>query len=377
MERHARSAQRSRNRASALAPVCLLFVLTSAASSDVPAYLFPEPVIDGLPKHYICCKTDASLDVDGRLDEPAWRAAPWTDQFMDIEGDLKPAPRFSTRVKMLWDDHFFYVAAEMEEPNVWAKLTDRDAVIFYDNDFEVFIDPDGDTHEYYELEVNAFGTEWDLLLTKPYRDDGTAIDSWDIQGLRTGIWIDGTLNDPGDTDTGWSVELAIPWAVLEECAHKPTPPEDGDQWRINFSRVEWRTEVVDGGYVKVTEPESGRPLPEDNWVWSPQGLINMHYPEMWGFVQFSSLAPGTGETAYVPNPAHAARAALVRLYYRERTFFGNNTAYTDDLEALRLGDAPVGVNWPPAISVTPGSFEASVTTQNGTTLHISQDGHIW
>jgi hypothetical protein len=25
---------------------------------------------------------------------------------------------------------------------------------------------------------------------------------------------------------------------------------------------------------------------EDNWVWSPQGLINMHVPEMWGRVRF-------------------------------------------------------------------------------------------
>lgn len=377
MERQPRSAPRHGNRASALAPVCLALILAVPAASDVPLYLFPEPAFDGPPKHYICCKTDVSIDVNGRIEEPAWRAAPWTDEFVDIEGDRGPSPRFSTRVKMLWDDEYFYVAAEMEEPDVWARLTERDAVIFHDNDFEVFIDPDGDTHEYYELEINALGTEWDLLLTKPYRDDGTAIDSWDIQGLRTGIWIEGTLNDPGDTDAGWSVELAIPWAVLEECAHKPAPPEDGDQWRVNFSRVEWKTEVVDDGYVKLLNPESGRPLLEDNWVWSPQGLINMHYPEKWGFVQFSGLAPGAGETAYVPDPANAAKFALLELYYKERTFFGNNGAYTDDLETLRLGDAPDGVNWPPDISVTPGSFEASVTSQDGTTLHISEDGHIW
>jgi len=77
---------------------------------------------------------------------------------------------------MLWDDTYFYVAAQLEEPDVWATLTQRDTVIFYDNDFEVFIDPDGDTHNYYELEVNAFGTLWDLMLLTPYRDGGPAID---------------------------------------------------------------------------------------------------------------------------------------------------------------------------------------------------------
>lgn len=70
---------------------------------------------------------------------------------MDIEGDRKPRPRFRTRVKMLWDDNYFYMGAEMEEPHVWATLTERDSIIYRDNDFEVFIDPDGDNHNYYEI----------------------------------------------------------------------------------------------------------------------------------------------------------------------------------------------------------------------------------
>ncbi|MFH1688974.1 MAG: carbohydrate-binding family 9-like protein [Candidatus Eisenbacteria bacterium] len=376
MQRVPRSAGRSGNWVSALELIGFVLLLPGAAAPDVPLYVFPKPSFDGDPRNYVCYRTDAPPVIDGRLDERAWQFAPWTDEFVDIDGDRLPAPRFSTRVKMLWDDDFFYVTAEMEEPHVWAKLDKRDSVIFYDNDFEVFIDPDGDTHEYYELEVNAFGTEWDLLLTKPYRDGGTAIDSWDIQGLRTGIDVRGTINDPEDTDEGWSVELAIPWSVLEECAHGPTPPEDGDQWRVNFSRVEWKTEVVDGDYVKLTDPETGRPLPEDNWVWSPQGLVNMHYPEMWGFVQFSGVTAGVAETAYAPDPSAADRRTLMRLYYAERTFFGNNGGYTADLDALGLGGAPPGANWPPAVHVSPSGFEASVKRPDGTTLRISQDGHI-
>ena len=45
---------------------------------------------------------------------------------------------------MLWDDTYFYVAAHLEEPHVWGTLTKHDTVIFQDNDFEIFIDPDGD-----------------------------------------------------------------------------------------------------------------------------------------------------------------------------------------------------------------------------------------
>ena len=84
------------------------------------------------------------------------------------------------------------VAAEMDEPDVWGVLTERDSVIFHDNDFEIFIDPDGDTHAYYELEVNALGTPWDLMLITPYRDGGPAIHAWDIAGLQVGVRVRGT-----------------------------------------------------------------------------------------------------------------------------------------------------------------------------------------
>src|SRR6516165_2708452 len=198
------------------------------------------------PRGYVCYRAPGPVTIDGRLDKSVWRDVPWTEDFIDIEGDSKPRPRFKTRVKMLWDDDYFYVGAELEEPHVWATLTEHDSVIFRDNDFEVFIDPDGDSHEYYEFEINALNTGWDLLLPRPYKDGGRAVNSWEIPGLKTAVHVNGTLNNPSDTDKGWSVEMAFPWKVLRELAYKPAPPRDGDQWRVNFSRVEWQHEIVNG-----------------------------------------------------------------------------------------------------------------------------------
>ena len=135
-------------------------------------------------------------------------------------------------MKMLWDDQNLYIAAEMEEPHLWATLTEHDAVIFQDNDFEVFLDPDGDNQNYCELEMNARNTTWDLLLTKPYRDGGRAINAWEIAGLKTAVHLDGTLNNPRDKDHGWTVEIAWPWKGLKELTSMPMPPRDGNQWRI-------------------------------------------------------------------------------------------------------------------------------------------------
>ena len=232
------------------------------------------------PQHYTCHRAGTPLQIDGRLDDASWRKAPWTGWFVDIEGARKPGPRLHTRVKMLWDEQFFYVAAELEEPHVWATLTEHDSVIFHDNDFEVFLNPSGDGRNYFEFEINALNTGWDLFLPKPYREGGKADNSWDIPGLRTAVSVNGTLNNPRDTDHGWTVEMAFPWTAFASRA-PVSRPAAGAEWRVNFSRVEWRTNVVDGKYVKPPGQK------EDNWVWSPQGLIDMHVPDRWGYVRFT------------------------------------------------------------------------------------------
>jgi hypothetical protein len=182
---------------------------------------------------------------------------------------------------MAWGPWGLAIIAWLDEPHLWATLTEHDSVIFRDNDFEVFIDPDGDTELYGELEINALNTTWDLLLTKPYKKQGAPIDSWEIKGLRTAVHLEGTLNDPSDTDHGWGVEILIPWRSLAEISRGiACPPNPGDAWRINFSRVQWDLEVVDGRYQKIAN------RPEHNWVWSPMGEIDMHIPERWGYLDF-------------------------------------------------------------------------------------------
>lgn len=199
---------------------------------------------------------------------------------MDIEGDKKPKPTFRTRMKMFWASDGLYIGAELEEPHLWATLTEHDSVIFHDNDFEVFIDPDSDGLAYMELELNALNTTWDLLLIRPYKKGGRGVDGWEIQGLRTAVSLQGTLNDPSDVDTGWSLEIHIPWHALWEISKGECPPKAGDKWKINFSRVEWDVVVANGTYQKIPDH------PEHNWVWSPQGLVDMHVPENWGWIEF-------------------------------------------------------------------------------------------
>ncbi len=242
------------------------------------------------PKTYRCDRAAGPVEIDGKLDDDAWKNIPWSDDFVDIEGDAKPKPLYRTRMKMTWDDRALYIAAELQEPHIWATLKKHDSYIFHDDpDFEVFLDPDGDSRLYAELEMNALNTTWDLLLTKPYRDGGRAIDAWEIAGLKTAVHIDGTINDPTNNDRKWTIEIEWPWQGLKQISNCDLPPKDGDQWRINFSRVEWDIKIIDGKYHRV----EGRP--EHNWVWSPQGEINMHMPERWGYLKFTTGTIGTAK----------------------------------------------------------------------------------
>lgn len=344
-----------------------------ASIEETGSIIPPEPD----PESYICYRPGGILVVDGILNEPDWEAVPWTDNFVDIEGDAKPQPEFRTRAKMLWDDSYLYVAAELEEPHIWATLRQRDTVIFHDNDFEIFIDPDGDTHAYYELEVNAYNTSWDLLLIKPYRDGGPAVNSWNINGLKVGTDIKGTINDPSDIDQGWSVEIAIPLQVLKEC-NRTGLPKAGDQWRIDFSRVEWRTVIENGKYSKEISPATGKPYPENNWVWSSQGRINMHMPEMWGYMQFSDIKAGAGIDQFVADPDKDKKWALRMVYYTEAEFFKKFNTYTSELKLLGLGKKDFsGIESLPVIKNTNKTFECYIPDKDGTRdWTIFQDGRI-
>lgn len=331
-----------------------------------------EVFMDFDPKYYICRRAKEKLVLDGDINKKFWSHAPWTSDFVDIEGEKKTNPNKRTRVKMLWDDEFIYFGAEMEEDMIWATLTERDSVIFNDNDFEIFIDPNGDTHTYYEFEINALNTIWDLMLTKPYRDGGIPINSWDIRGIKTAVHINGKLNCPQSDNKGWSVEVAIPWKVLKECALEKRKPISGEYWRINFSRVEWKTEIKDGKYSKIINPETGNNYPEDNWVWSPQGVINMHYPELWGFIIFTT---DDKKIEFKIPEDEKIKWQLRKLYYRQRNYFVKYDRYSNNFNELKGKDI---WSFNPKIESTSRLFQIStLASDKKRTISIKEDGQTW
>ena len=367
-----------------IAIVSLFFLLLFSCKQKQNVTTNPEKISDlhptqFAPENYISYRTSSPLKIDGKAEERSWQQTPWTKSFVDIEGDLKPKPKHDTKVKMLWDDDYFYFYAKMEEPHIWAKLKQRDTVIFYDDDFEIFIDPDGDSHNYYELEVNAFNTLWELILLRPYRADSQpkVLNEWNISNIKSAIHIEGTLNNPNDIDQYWSVEMAIPWSALKEFAPIKKHPKNGDQWRVNFSRVDWTMDMVDGKYVKRKDNKN-KILPENNWVWSPTGFVNMHMPEQWGFVQFSDKKIGNGNDEFIDHADEQIKMALWDLYFQQVSNFNKNKTFTNDLKRFTIPKLEnLECSFEPQIFTTPNMFEivAKSCERNGS-WSIRQDGKI-
>ncbi len=324
------------------------------------------------PKGYVVQHTEQRLEMDGNLLESDWQKAPWTADFVDIEGAAKPRPALQTRAKMLWNDSTLFVAATLQEPQVWATQTHHDDVIFKDGDFEVFINPSNTTHQYFEIETNALNKTFELFLPKPYRNGGDALVSWNAEGLRSGVEIEGTLNHPQDTDQSWTVEMAIPLKSLR-LGYAWHVPAEGTLWRINFSRVEWDTGIADGRNAKLKDA-AGKDLPEHNWVWSPQGIVDMHYPERWGYLQFARQANAAFQLPY----AELQKRYLWLVYYRQqqhRKKFGRYAATLAELAVKPQVAIESQVNHL-RLEASSGQFTATVTAPGNAAVRINDEGLI-
>ena len=299
--------------------IILLINLNNNVSGQVP----PSSA------HYICYKISDQINIDGKLNEPSWKLAQWSDPFLDIEGPGKPRPTEQTHIKMLWDDSNLYIGARIETKNIWATLTQHDGIVYHDNDFEIFINPDGNNYNYGEMEFNALGTLMDIFLEKPYRDGGFPIFGWECKGAQYAISYEGTINKPSDVDTAWNIEIRILLSSLIDLESGKKPPAAGTQWRINFSRVQWNVKIENNSYTKLPEPEH-------NWVWSPQWAIDMHRPEYWGYLQFSSKKVGTVEDAFLTDTNWAIKMQLMSVYYAERLYYKTAHQFTGDFSQLKL-----------------------------------------
>lgn len=313
------------------------------------------------PPGYVCYRTTSKIKIDGKLNEKDWQQAPSTAPFVDISGDGFPIPIMSTTAKMLWDDDYLYISAILDEKDIKATLKQRDTIIYHNNDFEVFIDPDGDGLNYFEIENNAYGTIMDLIMDKPYRSGGQFMMQWDCPGLKLAIGLNGTLNNSKDTDKNWIVEMAIPQRAIKMSFDNPL--KANKYMRMNFSRVQW---------LKKEH--------EENWVWAPTGKIDIHMPERWGFVYLSSNKVDGAKEQFVYPYNMEAYKLLWTMFYAQQDNYSRKKNYIRNVKDFHFEPSELDVlpnDAKLAVEATSNSFIVSVILPNEHVKYtVNNDGRF-
>ncbi|MFT5525987.1 MAG: putative repeat protein (TIGR03806 family) [Pirellulaceae bacterium] len=190
--------------------------------------------IEPCMESYDCRYTDFEIKIDGKAEEAWSHAVEITAFSMPWLGEKNHRPEKATRAKLLYDRDYLYVFAEMDDADLYADITEHDGKTWLNDVFEMFLKPAVDKPAYYEFQVNAANTQFDLFQPRRghvarFLKDG----AFDIESK---VVLRGSLNKWTDQDEGWSVELRLPWTSLMRTGGRPNP---GDEWRFALCRYDW------------------------------------------------------------------------------------------------------------------------------------------
>jgi hypothetical protein len=283
---------------------------SSDSNKDKPKNALPQLVVNKLA-------ASDKITVDGKLDEPAWKNAASTGDFVEV-GTGAPNKSFPVNgsAKLAWDDQNVYVAFTVTDPDLLGGFKDDKSPADYTvtgqpkdwtkETVEMMTDPGpaGDNKTYYELQINpqnkVFHSQFDDYNSPKTEPNGPyGHEDWDPK-LKSAVVVQGTLDNPADKDTGYVVEASIPWTAFAKAASTSAanpvtlPPKPGDTWRMNFYAMK------DNGGV----------------AWSPiMNAGNFHRASRFGKVVWS--VPGMALPAAAGSDAGAGGALALPVPVRD------------------------------------------------------------
>ena len=174
-------------------------------------------------------KTTQKLIIDGDLSD--WKT-PFLGPFVIHDSGEKASQ--NTMVSLSWNDKNLYIAYRSADSKIVGTTQKKDSQIFNTDDLvEIFIDPDGDGQNYVEIGVNAFSSNYDMLIKCISSTCGgwkTSM-AFDITGMETVSKI---------TSEGFNTEIKIPFSSLETIKNGNfNRPKVGTKWRGNSFRIDY------------------------------------------------------------------------------------------------------------------------------------------
>ncbi len=166
-------------------------------------------------------KVTAPPKLDGRLDDPIWQKAAVISGFKQREPDENQDASERTTVRIAYDQANLYIGAVLDDSvsaDIRASELRRDNTLDSDDTFSVLLDTYHDRRNAFVFRVNPRGTRFDALVRNESR---FYYADWDEQWTAAAVL----------TDTGWSVEIAIPFKILRFTGAA------SQTWGLNFERV--------------------------------------------------------------------------------------------------------------------------------------------
>lgn len=210
-----------------------------------------------------------------------------------------------------WDDAYLYLAFKIDCPDVRAVNSAPNAPVDGDDAVEFFIQTtaahtDAVNPDCSAMAVSAAGG----AIFRAGTQDGE-LKPTPVFTFKYGATVQGTLNNSDDTDMGYVVEIAVPWAVL-----RTRPPSVGDMMRFN---VLIRRHGEDPDSFVSLSPE----------VRSQSDAL---VPSKWASIVFAAHGFGVATTSLdkIVSPRYVVRPPLVDGTIGEREWH-RNTMFAIDL----------------------------------------------
>jgi hypothetical protein len=212
-------------------------------------------------------KIEATIQVDGNLDEPVWaRAAVLNGFSLYTPADGRPAPD-STEVRVWYssDAIYFGIKAFAEPNTVAATLADRDRISSDDN-IEIHLDTFHELNRAFVFIVNPLGVQADGTKS----EGGGFIPGSNVGPGQNDLSADFLWQSRGRlTDWGYEVEVRIPFASLRY------PAIATQSWGLQIDR-----HVQRNGYEETWTPALRANASFIVQEGTLDGLVGMHHGQI-------------------------------------------------------------------------------------------------
>lgn len=133
-----------------------------------------------------------------------------------------------------------------------------------------------------------------------------------------------------------------------------------------FSRVQWLKEKG----------------PEENWVWTPTGKIDMHMPDRWGYLYFADSPVGSRiRVDWSPACPPSIYKLMWAMFYAQQDTYARKHCYLQSVDQFPITDKerealPAGTQI--NLEASPNLYRISVTDPNTQTRYLlNNEGRFW